>query len=271
MSFNIHQETFTIGELTVTLETGKIARQAQGSVILKCGKTTLLATTAIKKCTDPMMDFFPLTVNYIEKYYAAGVPGGFFKRETKPSEREVLISRLIDRSLRPLFPSSYHDEVQVIITTLSLDPNINPDTLALIAASASVRLSGAPIEKTVTGVRVGMKDSSFVINPSQTLECPKLDLVVSGTQDAVLMAESEAKFLDEQLMIDAIYHGHTEMQSSINAIDALTSKAGKAVYWKEPEAVSLPNLDQYSSDFDNAFSITEKHLNAERHQLTNKT
>ncbi|HJN37416.1 MAG TPA: polyribonucleotide nucleotidyltransferase [Gammaproteobacteria bacterium] len=267
-----HQETFSIGEQNYSIETGRIARHANGAVVIRVGKTVLLATTTIRHNRNPDQDFFPLTVNYLEKYYAAGkMPGGFFKRETKPSEREVLISRLIDRSIRPLFPKEYKDEMQIMIITLSIDPDQNPDMPALIAASASVQLSGAPMDSTVSGIRIGIEDDAFSINPSQLNleENNQLDLIVSGTQDAVIMVESEARLLSEKQMLDAVYFGHENMQPAITAIQSLCSKAKKPTYeWTAPEQKTLPDLTKFDSDFDQAFKLTEKHeRNIARSQL----
>ena len=277
MPFKFHQEKFTIDNQCFTLETGRIARQAHGSAIIRLGKTVLLATTTIRNNSNPNQDFFPLTVNYLEKYSAAGkMPGGFFKRESKPSEREVLISRLIDRTIRPMFPKEYKDEMQIIIMTLSIDPDHNPDIPALIAASASVQLSGAPIQNTVGGIRVGFENDSFTINPSQATQAAnnQLDLVVSGTADAVIMVESEANLFSEQQMLDAIYFGHEQMQPAITAIKSIAEKAKGETphyHWEAPKTCESPDLSAFTNDLVETFKLTNKQeRNTQRKNLHNK-
>lgn len=222
-------KTFQYGEHAVTLETGKIARQATGSVILKSGEMVLLATVVGKKQAKEGVDFFPLTVNYQEKSYAAGqIPGSFFKREGRPGEHETLISRLIDRPIRPLFPEGFKNEVQIIITVLSYDPEIQTDVMSIIAASAALAVSGIPFDGPVGAARVGYKDGEYVLNPSEeAVKESQLNLVVAGTQSAVLMVESEAEQLTEEVMLGAVMFGHQHMQVAINAINDLAKAGGK--------------------------------------------
>jgi polyribonucleotide nucleotidyltransferase len=226
---------FAYGAHTVTLETGEIARQSGGAVVCSMDDTVVLATVVARKEAKPGQDFFPLTVDYIEKTYAAGrIPGGFFKREGRPSEKETLTSRLIDRPIRPLFPDGFFNEVQVIIHVLSIDPEIDPDIPAMIGASAALSLSGIPFKGPIGAARVGQIDGEFVINPTATqLKTSKLNLVVAGTERAVLMVESEADQLSEEVMLGAVMHGHAQMQAAINAIHELVRDAGKPAWdWK---------------------------------------
>src|SRR3989339_886440 len=201
------------GSHTVKLETGRIARQADGAVLCTMGETTVLATVVAKRTTEAGRDFFPLTVNYQEKTYAAGkVPGGYFKREGKPTERETLISRLIDRPIRPLFPEGFFNEVQIIATVFSLDPQIQADIPAMLGASAALAISGIPFDGPIGAARVGYVDGQYVLNPAPSeLENSQLDLVVAGTKEAVLMVESEAKMLPEEVMLGAVVFGHEQM------------------------------------------------------------
>ena len=206
LNFDEHSVHFKYGNEDFTIETGKIARQASSSVLVKSGDTSVLATVVAKKDSDPLKDFFPLAVFYEEKFYAAGkIPGGFFKREGRPTENETLISRLIDRPLRPLFPSSFTNEVQVICTVMSADAKKNSDIAALIGASAALTISGMPFQGPIGAARVGFVEDSYVLNPSyDQLSNSYLDMVVAGTKDAVLMVESEAKELSEDLMLGAV-------------------------------------------------------------------
>ena len=226
--FNKVSKSFMFGQHEVTLTTGEIARQASGAVVVQMGDTVILATVVAKKETKPGQDFFPLTVDYIEKAYAAGkFPGGFFKREGRPSEHETLTSRLIDRPIRPLFPDGFFNEVQVIIHVLSVDPEINPDIPSMIGASAALTISGIPFKGPIGACRVGYVNGGFVCNPTVSqLKDSRLDLVVAGTERAVLMVESEADCLPEQTMLDAVMFGHQQMQVAINAIHELTAEAG---------------------------------------------
>lgn len=234
--FNKFTQSFQYGEHTVTLETGEIARQATGAVLASMGDTVVLATVVAAKDAKPGQDFFPLTVDYIEKAYAAGmIPGGFFKREAKPSEKETLTSRLIDRPLRPLFPEGFYNEVQVIVHVLSVEPEIDPDIIAMIASSAAVTIAGIPFDGPIGAARVGYIDGNYVLNPSPSqLEKSQMDLVVAGTEAAVLMVESEAKQLSEEVMLGGVVFGHEQMQAAINAINELVEKAGKPAWDWQP-------------------------------------
>ena len=198
------------GDRTLRFETGEIAKQASGSVVVKMGDTTILVTVVASKNAIEGRDFFPLTVDYQERTYAAGrIPGGFLRREGRPSEHETLTSRLIDRPIRPLFPDGFTNEVQVIATVMSVDPEVSPDFLAIIGTSAALTLSGAPFNGPVGAARVGYKDGQYLLNPSSTeLEESKLNLVVAGTESAVLMVESEADGLSEEVMLGAVMFGH---------------------------------------------------------------
>ena len=218
-----------INDQKVTIETGKIARQANGSVFVSCEGTSILATVAAKKDASPNQSWFPLSVNYQEKTYAAGkIPGGFFKREGRPSEKETLISRLIDRPLRPSFPNGFLNDVQVIITVVSLNPEVQTDILSLIGASAALSISDIPFHGPIGGIRVGYIDNKYVINPSvSNMENSKLDLVIAGTKDAILMVESEAEVLSEEIMLEAVMTGHNEIKNIINGIEELVTEAGK--------------------------------------------
>ena len=219
--FNKATQSFRFGNHDVTLETGEIARQATGAVVCRMDDTVVLATVVCKKEAKPGQDFFPLTVDYIEKTYAAGrIPGGFFKREGRPSEKETLTSRLIDRPIRPLFPDGFFNEVQVIIHVLSADPQVDPDIPAMIGTSAALAVSGIPFRGPIGACRVGYINDQFVLNPTtEELKTSRLDLVVAGTERAVLMVESEADILPEKTMLDAVMFGHREMQTAIKAIN----------------------------------------------------
>lgn len=235
--FNKATQSFRFGNHDVTLETGEIARQATGAVVCRMDDTVVLATVVCKKEAKPGQDFFPLTVDYIEKTYAAGkFPGGFFKREGRPSEKETLTSRLIDRPIRPLFPDGFFNEVQVIIHVLSADPQVDPDIPAMIGTSAALAVSGIPFRGPIGACRVGYINDQFVLNPTtEELKTSRLDLVVAGTERAVLMVESEADILPEKTMLDAVMFGHREMQTAIKAINELVAKAGKPAWdWQPP-------------------------------------
>ena len=234
---NSIKKSIPYGRHTLTIETGEIARQAAGAVVVSLDDSVVLVTTVANKQAKPGQDFFPLTVDYQEKTYAAGkIPGGFFKREGRPSEKETLTSRLIDRPLRPLFPDGFYNDVQVIATVLSVDPEIDPDIPALIGASAAVALSGIPFNGPVGAARVGYVDGAYVLNPSKTeLASSKLDLVVAGTEAAVLMVESEAHELPEEVMLGAVVFGHQQMQAVIEVIHQLVEEAGKPLWdWQPP-------------------------------------
>ncbi|WP_020652996.1 polyribonucleotide nucleotidyltransferase [Massilia niastensis] len=227
--FNKVTKTFQYGQHTVTLETGEIARQASGAVLVSVDDTVVLATVVAKKDAKPGQDFFPLTVDYIEKTYAAGkIPGGFFKREGRPSEKETLTSRLIDRPIRPLFPEGYLNEVQVIIHVLSVNPEIDPDIPSMIGASAALCIAGIPFNGPIGAARVGYANGQYILNPTTTeLKTSQMDLVVAGTETAVLMVESEAKQLSEEIMLGAVVYGHDQMKVVIDAIHDLVAEGGK--------------------------------------------
>ena len=230
-------KNFMYGSQEVTLETGAIARQADGAVMVNMGDTAVLVTAVGEKGQGKDRPFFPLTINYQEKTYAAGkIPGGFFKREGRPSEKETLTSRLIDRPIRPLFPKGYRNEVQVIATVMSLDPQIDPDIPAMIGASAALALSGLPFLGPIAGARVGYRDGQYLLNPTASERASsQLDLVVAGTENAVLMVESEAKILSEEVMLGAVVFGHEQMQVVISVINELAAECGKpAVDWQAP-------------------------------------
>lgn len=230
---------FQYGAHTARLETGEIARQASGAVVASIGDTVVLVTAVARTEAVEGRDFFPLTVNYQERTYAAGkIPGGFFKREGRPSEKETLTSRLIDRPIRPLFPDGFTNEVQIIATVMSIDPEIDPDIPAMIGASAALSLSGVPFQGPIGGARVGYIDGQYVLNPTASqLKTSALDLVVAGTEDAVLMVESEARELSEEIMLGAVMFGHEQMQTAIGAIRELAREAGvKSWEWQAAEA-----------------------------------
>ena len=233
----VKRTSFQYGEHTVTIETGEVARQASGAVMISMGDTVVLVTAVGMKEAAPGRDFFPLTVNYQERTYAAGkIPGGYFKREGRPTEKETLTSRLIDRPLRPLFPKGFFNEVQVIATVVSLDPEIDPDIPSMLGASAALAISGLPFQGPIGGVRVGYVDGQFVLNPKASqLKTSKLDLVVAGTEKAVLMVESEAKELPESVMLDAVMFGYEQMQIAIRAIRELAAEVGNPAWdWQAP-------------------------------------
>ena len=255
---------FQYGEHTVTLETGAIARQADGAVLASIGDTSVLVTVVGKREANPGQDFFPLTVNYIEKMYAAGrIPGGFLKREGRPSDGETLIARLIDRPIRPLFPDGFVNEVQVIATVVSVDPEIQPDIVALIGTSAALALSGIPFNGPIGASRVGFIDGQYVLNPTLTeLNESKLDLVVAGTDNAVLMVESEAETLPEDVMLGAVVYGHEQSQAIITAINEFASEAGKPVWdWTAPakdESLAEKVAAIAEAKIGEAYHITDK-------------
>ena len=262
--FNKVTKSFQFGNHTVTLETGEIARQATGACICRMDDTVVLATVVAKKEMKPGQDFFPLTVDYIEKTYAAGkIPGGFFKREGRPSEKETLTSRLIDRPIRPLFPDGFFNEVQVIIHVLSADPMVDPDIPSMIGASAALAISGIPFRGPIGACRVGYIDDKFVLNPTtEELKSSRLDLVVAGTERAVLMVESEADMLSEKTMLDAVMFGHREMQVAIEAINELVAEAGKPAWdWQPPapnEALIARIVEIADVGLKEAYSIRSK-------------
>src|SRR5437764_2430587 len=227
--FDIHRVELDWGGRTLTLEAGKIARQADGAVVATYGESKVLATVVAAKEPREGIDFLPLTVDYQEKFYAAGrIPGGYFKREGRPTEKETLVSRLIDRPVRPLFADGYRCDTQVIVTVLSHDLENDPDVVAMVAASAALTLSGAPFMGPIGAARVGFINNEYVLNPQiDEMTESQLDLVVAGTQDAVLMVESEAKELTEEIMLGAVMFGHRHFQPVIDAIIQLAEKAAK--------------------------------------------
>ncbi len=244
--FNKVVKSFQYGDHKVRLETGEIARQATGAVLCDMDDTVVLATVVAKKEIKPGQDFFPLTVDYIEKTYAAGkIPGGFFKREGRPSEKETLTSRLIDRPIRPLFPEGFFNEVQIIIHVLSVNPEVDPDIPSMIAASAALAVSGVPFNGPIAAARVGYINNEYVLCPNLSqMKDSKLDLVVAGTERAVLMVESEADQLSEEVMLGAVMFGHEKMQVVIDAIDELVEEGGKPLWdWqpapRDPKLVAL--------------------------------
>ncbi len=258
------KKTFQYGRHQVTLETGEIARQATGAVVVNMDDTVVLVTVVAKNEVKPGQDFFPLTVDYMEKTYAAGrIPGGFFKREGKPTEKETLTSRLIDRPIRPLFPDGFFNEVQVIATVMSANPEVDSDIPAMIGASAALALSGLPFNGPLGAARVGYVDGQYVLNPTQSeLKLSKLDLVVAGTESAVLMVESEAQELPEDVMLGAVVFGHDQMQAAIDAINDLADEAGKDDWaWTAPETPTAL-IEQMNGicgdDLNKAYSIKQK-------------
>jgi len=261
---SVVSKSFPYGPHTVTIETGEVARQAEGAVRVSMGDTMVLVTACAAQSPQPGRDFFPLTVNYIEKTYAAGrIPGGFFKREGRPTEKETLTSRLIDRPIRPLFPDGFLNDVQVVATVLSMDPEIDADIPALLGASAALALSGIPFNGPIGAARVGYRDGQYLLNPpAKDLAESQLHLVVAGTEHAVLMVESEAKGLSEEVMLGAVVFGHEQMQTAIGAIKALASEAGKE-RWKWQPAADDAELTtavtmQANAALAAAYSITEK-------------
>ena len=255
---------FQYGNQTVKLETNKVARQATAAVVVTIGDLVVLTTVVAKKEADPKKDFFPLAVFYQEKFYSTGViPGGFFKREARPTERETLTSRLIDRPIRPLFPEGFKNEVQIFCTVMSSGKDQNPDIAAMIGASAALCVAGVPFDGPMGAARVGFIDGNYVLNPSfEQQETSYLDMVVAGTEKAVLMVESEANELNEDLMLGAVLYGHQEMQAVINACLELKDKAGKedwVISADEETPVYYSELtEKYTSQITEAFTIKDK-------------
>jgi len=262
--FNVVKKTFAYGDHQVTIETGEVARQAGGAVLVSMEETVVLVTVVAAKSAKPGQDFFPLTVDYQEKVYAAGrIPGGFFKREGRPSEKETLTCRLIDRPIRPLFPEGFYNEVQVIATVMSLNPEVDSDIPALIGASAALAISGVPFNGPIGAARVGYIDGQYVLCPTLSqLKSSQLDLVVAGTEAAVLMVESEADQLSEEIMLGAVVFGHTEMQKAINAINELVEEAGKPEWdWQaapKDEALVASLSALVTAKLEEAYNITVK-------------
>ena len=261
---NSTKKSFQYGEHQVTIDTGAIARQADGAVMVDMADTQVLVTAVGRKAADPGRDFFPLTVNYQEKTYAAGkIPGGFFKREGRPGEKEILVCRLIDRPIRPLFPKGFKNEVQVIATVMSLNPDVDPDIPALIGASAALAISGMPFAGPIGAAKVGYIDGEYVLNPGrEALEGSALELVVAGTKDAVLMVESEADGLAEDVMLGAVMFGHEQMQVAIDTISELAAEVGKPAWdWQAPaedEALASAVASQATDGLTAAYQITDK-------------
>jgi len=268
--FNKVTRTFQYGAHTVRLETGEIARQASGSVLVSMDETVVLATVVAATKAKAGQDFFPLTVDYVEKTYAAGrIPGGFFKREGRPSEKEVLTSRLIDRPIRPLFPDGFFNEVQVVLHVMSVDAEIDPDIPALIGASAALALSGIPFKGPIGAARVGYVSGQLVLNPTASqLKDSQLNLVVAGTERAVLMVESEADQLSEEVMLSAVMFGHQQMQAAIDSIHDLVREAGKPAWdWQAPaknEHLLSRLVSQAGSDLRAAYEIRSKQARSKR-------
>ena len=257
-------KTFQYGQHTIKIETGEIARQASAAVMVSMGETVVLVTVVGEKVAKPGRDFFPLTVNYQEKFYAAGrIPGGFFKREARPTEEETLIARLIDRPIRPLFPEGFTNEVQVVAMVVSLNPEIASDIPSMIGASAALKICGIPFQGPIGAARVGFRNGQYLLNPSTTdLLTSDLDLVVAGTSDAVLMVESEAKLLSEELMLGAVVYGHEQMQVVINGINELAAEVGNPAWeWVAP-AVNQGLVDGLAqaceTDLVAAFQVADK-------------
>src|SRR3984885_12684320 len=262
--FDIHREEIDWAGRKLVLETGKVARQADGAVVATYGESIVLATVVSAKEPKAGIDFLPLTCNYQEKTYAAGrIPGGYFKREGRPTEKETLVSRLIDRPVRPLFADGYRCDTQVIVTTLSHDLENDPDILAMVAASAALTLSGAPFMGPIGAARVGFINNEYVLNPQiDEMTESQLDLVVAGTQDAVLMVESEAKELTEDIMLGAVMFGHRHMQPVIEAIIKLAEKAAKEPRdFAQPDtkAIEKEMLGIVEADLRKAYAIPAKH------------
>lgn len=276
---NAITKTFQYGDRTVKIETGRIARQATGSVLVSMDDTTVLVTVVCAKKAQAGIDFLPLAVHYQERTYAAGrIPGGYFKREGRPTEREILTSRLIDRPLRPLFPEKFYNEIQVIATVLSLNPQVDPDIPAMLGASAAIAIAKIPFKGPIAGARVGYQNGSYILNPTtKQLSESELDLVVAGTESAVLMVESEAKGLSEEIMLGAVLFGHQQMQVAIKAIKELADEAGKASWDWQPHTSDQGLVDQITAlvqePLTAAYQIREKlerkaKIDALREQIT---
>jgi len=264
------KKSLPYGRNTLTLETGEIARQAGGAVLVSLGDTVVLVTCVAAKASKPGQDFLPLTVDYQEKTYAAGkIPGGFFRREGRPSEKETLTSRLIDRPLRPLFPDGFYNDVQIVATVMSVDPETDPDIAAMIGASAAVALSGIPFASPIGAARVGYLDGQYVLNPTKTeLTTSQLDLIVSGTEAAVLMVESEAHELPEEVMLGAIVFGHQQQQAVIEAIHSLVEEAGKPLWDWQPPAKDEAMIEKVTAgaqtELRDAYALREKQARSQR-------
>jgi polyribonucleotide nucleotidyltransferase len=256
------RKTFRYGDRNVVIETGHIARQASAAVVVNMDETVVLVTAVARKDAKPEQDFFPLTVDYTEKFYAGGrIPGGFFKREGRPTEKETLTSRLIDRPLRPLFPEGFYNEVQIIAQVMSLNPEVDGDIPALIGASAALALSGLPFMGPVGAAKVGYKDGHYILNPTASqLKTSDLELVVAGTSSAVLMVESEAKMLSEPVMLGAVLFGHEQMQAVINVINQMVAECGKPKWdWKAPDLSAVKTfVKTFEPQIAEAYNHTDK-------------
>jgi polyribonucleotide nucleotidyltransferase len=267
---NVTRKTISYGRHTLTLETGEIARQAHGAVVVNMDDTVVLVTVVGRKDVKPGQDFFPLTVDYQERTYAAGkIPGGFFKREGRPSEKEVLTSRLIDRPIRPLFPEGFYNEIQVIATVVSSNSEVDSDIPAMIGASAALAISGIPFDGPIGAARVGYLNGEYVLNPTATeLKTSQLNLVVAGTSQAVLMVESEAMELAEDVMLGAVVYGHQQMQSVINAINELADEVGKPLWDLAPSQKDTVLVDRISalaeSELRQAYGLRQKQARTEK-------
>ena len=264
------KKSIAYGRHTLTIETGEIARQASGAALVSLDDTVVLVTAVAAKSAKPGQDFFPLTVDYQEKTYAAGkIPGGFFRREGRPSEKETLTSRLIDRPIRPLFPDGFYNDVQIVATVMSVNPEVDPDIPALIGASAALAMSGIPFNGPIGAARVGYLNGEYVLNPTKTeLESSQLDPVVAGTEAAVLMVESEARELSEDVMLGAVVHGHREQQAVIDLIHALVEEAGKPMWEFAPppkdEALIARVEEAAAADIRAAYQIRSKQQRSQR-------
>ncbi|MBX3687683.1 MAG: polyribonucleotide nucleotidyltransferase, partial [Rhodocyclaceae bacterium] len=264
------QKSFQYGAHTVIMETGEIARQAHGAVLVNVDDTVVLATVVAAKEARAGQDFFPLTVDYVEKVYAAGrIPGGFFKREGRPTEKEILTCRLIDRPIRPLFPEGFYNEVQVIVQVMSLNPEVDSDIPAMIGASAALAISGIPFSGPIGACRVGYDNGEYILNPTATqLQTSKLNLIVAGTEVGVLMVESEAQELAEDVMLGGVVFGHQQMQAAIQAINELVEVAGKPEWdWQAPakdEALIARVKELAASQIADAFKLTSKQERTQR-------
>ncbi len=267
---NSVKKTFQYGAHQVTMETGEIARQATGAVMINMDDTVVLCTVVASKEAKPGQDFFPLTVDYVEKFYAAGkIPGGFFKREGKPSEKDTLTSRLIDRPIRPLFPEGFYNEVQVVATVMSVNPEVDPDVVAMLGVSAALTISGIPFNGPIGAARVGYIDNQYVLNPTMSqVKESAMNLIVAGTEHAVLMVESEALELPEDVMLGGVVYGHEQMQAAINAINELADEAGKPQWDWQPaakdEALIARVTEMAEGPVREAFGIKQKQTRNER-------
>ncbi|HWN30924.1 MAG TPA: polyribonucleotide nucleotidyltransferase, partial [Burkholderiales bacterium] len=264
------KKSFSYGNHQITLETGEIARQATGAVMVNMDDTVVLVTVVGAQQTKPGQDFFPLTVDYQERTYAAGkIPGGFFRREGRPSEKETLTSRLIDRPLRPLFPEGFYNEVQIIATVVSSNNEIDSDIPAMLGASAAMAISGIPFNGPIGAARVGYDNGEYILNPSATqLKSSSLNLVVAGTEQAVLMVESEALELPEDIMLGAVVFGHREMQAAIKAINELADEAGTPLWDFQPPAkdeVLIARVTELAeADLRQAYGVRQKQARSQQ-------